>query len=130
MNRSLCLLLVVAALISPAVGAAEQPDKQAFTGQEQTIIDKIRQEFRRNSDLITALYRRALRDDSSLTGYVRVEIKISPTGDVLECVIESSDFISDLMNDLLPEIVSDMKFKGLGNKDVLVVTYPIEFLPN
>jgi outer membrane biosynthesis protein TonB len=130
MNRSHCLLLVVAALISPAVGAAEQPDKQALTAEEQTIIDKIRQEFRRNSDLITALYRRALRDDSSLTGYVRVEIRISPTGDVLECVIESSDFKSDLMNDLLPEIVSDMKFKGLGNKDVLVVTYPIEFLPN
>lgn len=99
------------------------------SGKASRSIEEIKLVFERNKGAIYALYNRALRDDPSLQGKVVVELKIAPSGEVVDVRVLSSELkASELERKLLARI----KGFDFGNKDVdvMVVSWPVDFLPS
>ena len=99
------------------------------SGKASRSIEEIKLVFERNKGAIYAIYNRALREDPSLQGKVVVELKISPSGEVVDVRVLSSELkASDLERKLLARI----KQFEFGNKDVdiMVVSWPVDFLPS
>jgi periplasmic protein TonB len=85
--------------------------------------------FDKNKGHIYSLYSRALRKDPTLQGKVVLEITIAPSGRVTACKIVSSELHDPDLEHKLVERVKLLNF-GARNVDVMVVTYPIDFLPS
>jgi TonB family protein len=99
------------------------------SGKATRSIEDIKLVFERNKGAIYALYNRALRDDPSLQGKVVLELKIAPSGQVDGVRIVSSELkASELENKLLARI-RQFDF-GSKDVDVMVVTWPVDFLPS
>lgn len=99
------------------------------SGKASRSIEEIKLVFERNKGAIYALYNRALRDDPSLQGKVVVELKIAPSGEVVDVRVLSSELkASELERKLLARI----RQFDFGNKDVdvMVVSWPVDFLPS
>jgi protein TonB len=99
------------------------------SGKASRSIEEIKLVFERNKGAIYAIYNRALREDPSLQGKVVVELKIAPSGEVVDVRVLSSELkASDLERKLLARI----KGFDFGNKDVdiMVVSWPVDFLPS
>ncbi|HEX6018357.1 MAG TPA: AgmX/PglI C-terminal domain-containing protein [Burkholderiaceae bacterium] len=99
------------------------------SGKASRSIEEIKLVFERNKGAIYALYNRALRDDPSLQGKVVVELKIAPSGEVVDVRVLSSELkASELERKLLARI----KGFDFGSKDVdvMVVSWPVDFLPS
>jgi periplasmic protein TonB len=92
-------------------------------------IEEIKLVFERNKGAIYAIYNRALREDPSLQGKVVVELKIAPSGSVLNCRIVSSELRTP---ELEQKLLARIKQFDFGAKDVdqLVLTWPVDFLPS
>ena len=92
-------------------------------------LEEIRLVFDRNKGAIYALYNRALRDAPTLQGKVVLKLTIAPSGQVTDCQIVASELRSP---DLERKLVVRIKQFDFGAKDVdiVVVTYPIDFLPS
>jgi periplasmic protein TonB len=101
--------------------------KSADDPRERSI-EEIRRVFDSNKGAIFAIYNRALRQDASLQGKVVLELKIDPTGHVLECRVVSSELADDT---LVGKIVSRIRLFDFGRKDVgtTTISYPVHFLP-
>ncbi|WP_455217663.1 TonB family protein [Kaarinaea lacus] len=97
--------------------------KPSRTYEEVSII------FDRNKGAIYSLYSRALRKDPTLQGKVVLEITIDPSGSVTACRIVSSELNNESLERKLIARVKLLNF-GARNVDVMVVTYPIDFLPS
>jgi outer membrane biosynthesis protein TonB len=99
------------------------------SGKASRSIEEIKLVFERNKGAIYALYNRALREDSSLQGKVVVELKIAPSGEVVGCRVVSSELKTP---DLESKLVTRIKGFDFGSKDVdvMVVTWPVDFLPS
>ncbi len=98
-------------------------------GKASRSIEEIRLVFERNKGSIYAIYNRALREDPALQGKVVLELKIAPSGAVVDCRILSSELhASELESKLLARI----KQFDFGAKDVnqTIITYPVDFLPS
>lgn len=98
-------------------------------GKASRSLEEIRLVFDRNKGAIYAIYNRALRDDPSLQGKVVLKLTISPSGQVTDVRIESSELkAAELESKLLARIRSF----DFGAKDVnpMTVTYPLDFLPS
>ncbi len=54
------------------------------SGKASRSIEEIKLVFERNKGAIYAIYNRALREDPSLQGKVVLELKISPSGEVID----------------------------------------------
>jgi len=99
------------------------------SGKATRSIEDIKLVFERNKGAIYALYNRALRDDPSLQGKVVLELKIAPSGAVDGVRIVSSELkAAELENKLLARI-RQFDF-GAKDVDVMVVTWPVDFLPS
>lgn len=99
------------------------------SGKSSRSIEEIKLVFERNKGAIYALYNRALRDDPSLQGKVVLKLSIAPSGAVTDCRIESSELkAADLEAKLLARI-RQFDF-GAKDVDVMVVTWPVDFLPS
>ncbi|MBL8305834.1 MAG: AgmX/PglI C-terminal domain-containing protein [Rubrivivax sp.] len=99
------------------------------SGKASRSIEEIKLVFERNKGAIYALYNRALRDDPSLQGKVVLELKIAPSGAVEGVRIVSSELkAAELEGKLLARIRS-FDF-GAKDVDVMVVTWPVDFLPS
>ena len=99
------------------------------SGKAARSIEDLKLVFDRNKGSIYAIYNRALREDPGLHGRVVVELKIAPSGAVLECHIVSSELNSpDIENKLLARI----RQFDFGAKDVdqLITSWPLDFLPS
>ena len=99
------------------------------SGKASRSIEEIKLVFERNKGAIYAIYNRALRDDPSLQGKVVVELKIAPSGEVVDVRVLSSELkASELERKLLARI----KGFDFGSKDVdvMVVSWPVDFLPS
>ncbi len=99
------------------------------SGKASRSIEEIKLVFERNKGAIYAIYNRALREDPSLQGKVVVELKIAPSGEVVDVRVLSSELkASELERKLLARI----KGFDFGNKDVdvMVVSWPVDFLPS
>jgi protein TonB len=84
--------------------------------------------FDQNKGAIYSIYTRALRDVPDLKGKVVLEITISPTGEVLNCVVVSSELNNP---DLERKLVLKVKTFRFPARDVetLTLTKPIDFFP-
>jgi len=99
------------------------------SGKASRSIEEIKLVFERNKGAIYALYNRALREDASLQGKVVVELKISPSGEVVGCRVVSTELKTP---DLETKLVARIRGFDFGAKDVdtMVVTWPVDFLPS
>lgn len=99
------------------------------SGKASRSLEDVRLVFERNKGSIYAIYNRALREDPALQGKVVVELKIAPSGEVVDCRIVSSELKTP---DLERKLLARIKQFDFGAKQVelLVVTYPLDFLPS
>jgi protein TonB len=98
-------------------------------GKASRSIEEIKLVFERNKGAIYAIYNRALREDPTLQGKVVLELKIAPSGQVLDCKIVSSE-LKD--GELERKLLARIRQFDFGAKDVaqMVVTWPVDFLPS
>jgi protein TonB len=112
-------------------GARRWRGRQALVAQRRASrsIEDIKLVFDRHKGAIHALYNRALRDDPSLQGKVVLELKIAPSGAVVDCRIVASELKAD---DLERQLLARVRQFDFGAKDVdtLVVSWPVDFLPS
>ena len=99
------------------------------SGKASRSIEEIKLVFERNKGAIYALYNRALRDEPALQGKVVLELKIAPGGQVDGLRIVSSELKADELERKLLARIRQFDF-GAKDVDVMVVTWPVDFLPS
>lgn len=103
--------------------------KKSGSGKASRSIEEIKIVFERHKGAIYALYNRALRDEPSLQGKVVVELTIAPDGNVTNIRLVSSELkAADLEGKLLARI-RQFDF-GAKDVEVMVVSWPVDFLPS
>ncbi len=103
--------------------------KKGASGKASRSIEEIKLVFERHKGAIYALYNRALRDDPSLQGKVVVELKIAPSGAVVECRVISSELKAAELEGKLLARIRQFDF-GAKEVDAMVVSWPVDFLPS
>lgn len=99
------------------------------SGKASRSIEEIKLVFERNKGAIYALYNRALRDDPALQGKVVLELKIAPSGQVEGLRIVSSELKAEELEKKLLARIRQFDF-GAKDVDLMVVTWPVDFLPS
>lgn len=114
---------------SPVGGGSGGSLHRGGGGQAARSIEEIKLIFDKNKAAIYALYNRALREDPTLQGKVVLKLTIAPSGQVTACEVVSSELRA---KDLERKLVSRVRLFDFGAKNVgvMVVTYPIDFLPS
>jgi periplasmic protein TonB len=111
---------------------ASEPAAEATRTGRSSQASRTREEvelvFDRNKSAIYSIYARALRDNPALQGKVVLEVTISPSGEVTDCRVVSSD-LGDA--ELERKLVSRVKMFRFEARDValMTTTKPIEFFP-
>ncbi len=99
------------------------------SGKASRSIEEIKLVFERNKGAIYAIYNRALRDDPALQGKVVLELKIAPSGEVAGLRIISSELKAEELEKKLLARIRSFDF-GAKDVEVMVVTWPVDFLPS
>jgi TonB family protein len=99
------------------------------SGKASRSIEEIKLVFERNKGAIYALYNRALRDEPALQGKVVLELKIAPSGAVVDCRIASSELKTEELERKLLARIRQFDF-GAKDVEVMVVSWPVDFLPS
>ena len=99
------------------------------SGKASRSIEDVKLVFERNKGAIYAIYNRALRDDPALQGKVVLELKIAPSGEVSGLRIVSSELKNEELEKRLLARIRSFDF-GAKEVEVLVVTWPVDFLPS
>ena len=110
-------------------GGAGGSSQREGGGKASRSIEEIKLVFERNKGAIYAIYNRALREDPALHGKVVLELKIAPSGEVLDCKIVSSELRA---TELESKLLARIRQFNFGAKDVaqIVVNWPVDFLPS
>jgi protein TonB len=103
--------------------------QKSGSGKASRSIEEIKLVFERNKGAIYAIYNRALRDDPALQGKVVLELRIAPTGDVSGLRIVSSELKNEELEKKLLARIRSFDF-GAKDVEVMVVTWPVDFLPS
>lgn len=98
-------------------------------GKASRALEEIRLVFDRNKGSIYTIYNRALRSDPTLQGKVVLKLTIAPNGAVVDCQIVSSELRAPALERKLLARIRQFHF-GAKDVAVMVVTYPIDFLPS
>jgi TonB family protein len=99
------------------------------SGKASRSLEEIRLVFDRNKSALYALYNRALREDPTLQGKVVVKLTIAPTGQVVGCEMISSELRAPEFERKILARIKQFDF-GAKTVEVMVVTYPVDFLPS
>jgi TonB family protein len=99
------------------------------SGKASRSNEEIRIVLERNKGAIYAIYNRALRDDPSLQGKVVLELKIAPSGQVIDLRIVSSELKAPELERKLLARIRQFDF-GAKDVDLTTVTWPVDFLPS
>jgi len=99
------------------------------SGKASRSIEEIKLVFERNKGAIYAIYNRALRDEPSLEGKVVLELKIAPSGQVVDLRIVSSELKAAELEKKLLARIRQFDF-GAKDVDLMTVTWPVDFLPS
>ena len=110
-------------------GGAGGNVQRGASGKATRSIEDIKLVFERNKGAIYALYNRALRDDPALQGKVVLELKIAPSGQVSDLRIVSSELKAAELEQKLLARIRQFDF-GAKDVDLMVVTWPVDFLPS
>lgn len=103
--------------------------KKGGSGKASRSIEEIKLVFERNKGAIYALYNRALREEPGLQGKVVVELKIAPGGDVVSVRVISTELKTPELEQKLLARIRQFDF-GAKDVDVMVVSWPVDFLPS
>jgi len=103
--------------------------KKGGSGKASRSIEEIKLVFERNKGAIYALYNRALREEPGLQGKVVVELKISPAGEVVGARVVSTELKTPELEQKLIARIRQFDF-GAKDVDVMVVSWPVDFLPS
>jgi periplasmic protein TonB len=113
----------------PNLGASGQAATRAGgSGKASRSADEIALVFTKNKGAIDAMYARALRDNPALQGKVVIELTISPSGDITEAKVISTELHDP---EFESKLVARIKLFKFDAKDVaaLTATKPIDFFP-
>jgi TonB family protein len=110
-------------------GAAGGTLHKGATGKASRSIEEIKLVFERNKGAIYMIYNRALRADPTLQGKVVLKLKIAPSGEVVDCEMVSSELKSPELERKLLARIKQFDF-GAKDVDVMVVNWPVDFLPS
>jgi outer membrane biosynthesis protein TonB len=99
------------------------------SGKASRSLEDVKLVFERNKGAIYAIYNRALRDDPGLQGKVVLELKIAPSGEVSGLRLVSSELKNEELEKRLLARIRSFDF-GAKDVEVLVVTWPVDFLPS
>jgi len=99
------------------------------SGKASRSIEEIKLVFERNKGAIYAIYNRALREDPALQGRVVLELRIAPSGQVVELRIVSSELKTAELEGKLVARIRQFDF-GAKDVDAITVTWPVDFLPS
>lgn len=110
-------------------GTAGGAVQRAGSGKASRSIEEIRLVFERHKGAIYALYNRALRDTPGLQGKVVLELRIAPDGNVAGVRLVSSELDA---TELERKLLARVQMFDFGAKDVevMVVSWPVDFLPS
>lgn len=90
--------------------------------------EEIRKVFDQNNGRLNNAYQRALKDDPSMEGTVRLRLTIDPNGKVTNCEIASSDLNNSELEAKLVSLVKGFNF-GADEVEVWKGVYPVNFYP-
>lgn len=99
------------------------------SGKASRSIEEIKLVFERNKGAIYAIYNRALREEPGLQGKVVLELKIAPSGAVIDCRLVSSELKAPTLEAKLLARIRQFDFQA-KDVDEMVVTWPVDFLPS
>ena len=91
--------------------------------------DQIQELLDRNKGAMYTLYNRELRENASLQGKLVMSITIAPVGNVIRCVILSSELGSVALEQQLVELIKRIDFGNRPGAAVVTTKIPIEFFP-
>jgi TonB family protein len=103
--------------------------RRGGSGKASRSIEDIKLVFDRNKGSIYAIYNRALREDPTLQGKLVIKLTITPSGQVSDCQLVSSELRAPELERKLLVRIKQFDF-GAKAVDTMVVTYPIDFLPS
>lgn len=111
-----------------ATGTArgQATSRPSVSGRSEEQIQEI---LDRNKGAMYTLYNRALRDKPGLQGKLVLSITIAPAGNVLRCIILSSELDSDRLEQQLVELVTNIDFGREAGTAVVTTKLPIDFFP-
>jgi TonB family protein len=111
-----------------AAGAGAEAQRSGSSVKAARTREEIELVFDKNKSAIYALYSRALRENPALQGKVVLEMTISPSGEVTDCKVISSELGDP---ELERKLVARVKMFRFEDRDVAVMTTtkPIEFFP-
>lgn len=98
-------------------------------GKASRAIEDVRLVFERNKGSIYAIYNRALREEPGLQGKVVLKLTIAPSGAVTSLSIVSSELKQPEVEEKLLARIRTFDF-GAKDVNVMVVNYPLDFLPS
>lgn len=90
--------------------------------------EDIRRVFDQNGARLFSAYNRALKDDPSMEGVVRLQLTIDPSGKVTTCEIASSQLNNPELESKILALVKGLNF-GADEVDVWNGKYPLNFYP-
>lgn len=114
---------------SGKAAAAGGSVQRSGSGKASRSIEEIRLVFERHKGAIYALYNRALREDPALQGKVVLELRITPDGSVSAIRLVSSELKAEALESKLLARVRQFDF-GAKDVEVMVVSWPVDFLPS
>lgn len=97
--------------------------KSGSAGEDVSLV------FDKNKSSLYSLYERERRSTPDLQGKIVFQLTISPSGDVIDVKIISSDLHNPELEARLLSRIKGFKFKAGGEKPT-TITYPVEFLPS
>jgi len=110
-------------------GSGEGGKTRGEGGVGKRTQEDIRKVFDQNGGRLNNAYQRALKDDPSMEGTVRLKLTIDPSGKVLSCEVSSSDLNNPELEAKIVSLVKGFNF-GDDNVEVWKATYPVNFYPN
>lgn len=119
------------AVSSPVGGGGGGDGKftRGGSGKAGRSLEEIKLVFDRNKGSIYTIYNRALREDPALQGKVVLKLTISPSGQVQDIAVISSELRNPELERKLLARIKQFDF-GAKDVDTLIVTYPVDFLPS
>ncbi len=116
-------------IASSGSGSGYEGKTRGEGGIGKRTTEDIRRIFDQNGGRLNSAYQRALKDDPSMEGTIRLKLVVDPSGKVVSCEVASSELNN---SELESKIVSIVKSFNFGDDDVEVWkgTYPVNFYPN
>jgi len=114
-----------------ALGDIEKSNKVTAAGKAKSgsAGEDVSLVFDKNKSSLYSLYERERRSTPDLQGKIVFQLTISPSGDVIDVKIISSDLHNPELEARLLSRIKAFKFKAGGDKPT-TITYPVEFLPS